>query len=316
MMRQIDYYIKRAERIAMSGHVRPDGDCIGSTLALYNYIKENYPEKEIFLPLDEILDSFRFLKSSEEIDHSFPEKEAFDLFISLDCADPSRLEEAQKYLNAAKYSLCIDHHVSNQGFAMENQIIPDASSTCEVLYDLLDPAKVSREVAECLYVGIIHDSGVFQYSCTSENTFRVAGKLISTGFDFTKIIDDTFNKKSYDQNRILGKTLEESRLHLEGKAVSGFVSKEDMETYHVLPKHLDGIVSQLRFTRGVEVAVFGYPLDENTIKISFRSNGADVAGLASFFGGGGHVRAAGCSIQAKSWEEALEQILPQLEKII
>jgi bifunctional oligoribonuclease and PAP phosphatase NrnA len=315
-MKQIDYYIEKANRIAMSGHIRPDGDCIGSTLALYNYIKENYPEKEIFLPLDEILDSFRFLKSSDEIDHTFPEKEAFDLFVALDCADSSRLEPSEKYLKEAKYTLCIDHHISNEGFADENLIVPDASSTCEVLYDLLDPEKVSEEVAECLYVGIVHDSGVFQYSCTSENTFRVAGRLISKGFDFTKIIDDTFNMKSYDQNRITGKVLEESKLYLEGKVVSGSVSKADMEKYHVTAKHLDGIVSQLRYTRGIEAAVFGYPLDENTYKISFRSNGLDVAKVAQSFGGGGHVRAAGCSIEGKNWEEVLAKILPELEKII
>ena len=312
-MNQLDTYLEKASSIAISGHIRPDGDCVGSTLAVYNYITENYPEKEVFLPLGEFLEVFDVLKSSGNVDHSYPDKAPFDLFISLDCAAKDRLDKAQKYFEAASYTLCIDHHVSNKGFADENEIQPDASSTCEVLYGLLDPAKVSRDTAMCLYTGIIHDSGVFQYSCTSSHTMEVAGKLMDYGFDFPKLIDDTFHVKTFEQNRIMGKALDDSRLYLDGRVILSTLSAQDLEDYHVQAKHLDGIVSQMRFTEGVLVSVFAYPSDEKTFKVSFRSNGPDVSVPACAFGGGGHVRAAGCSVEGTR-DEVVAKILAELEK--
>ena len=117
------------------------------------------------------------------------------------------------------------------------------------------------------------------------------------GIDFPKIVDQTFFTKTYEQNRIMGLALVKSKLHLDGKCISSLITAEEMKEYDVLPKHLDGIVSQLRVTKDVEVAVFLYQTDEENYKVSTRSASyVDVAKIAAKYGGGGHVRAAGFSV--------------------
>ena len=201
------------KRVAIAGHVKPDGDCVGSTLAVYNYIRKYHPEMEVELHLEPIPNIFKFLANADKIDSSYIEKEPYDLFIALDCGDEKRLG------NAAKRTFCVDHHISNQNFADANYIFPEASSTCELVYELIDEEKITKEIAECIYVGIVHDTGVFQYSCTSEKTMEAAGVLMGMGIDFPKIVDQTFFTKTYEQNRIMGLALVKSKLHLDGKCI-------------------------------------------------------------------------------------------------
>lgn len=154
------------------------------------------------------------------------------------------------------------------------------------------------EIAKALYIGMIHDTGVFKYSNTSPETLQIAAKLIAYGFDFPKIIDETFYEKTYEQNLILGRAITESVRFMDGKCIFSAVDKEMMDFYNVGPKDLDGIVNQLRIVKGVECAIFMYQTGLMEYKVSLRSNGAvDVSVIASFFGGGGHVRAAGCTMQ-------------------
>ena len=214
-----------------------------------------------------------------------------------------------KYFDTAKKTIGIDHHISNQGFAEEHLIIPDASATAEIIYELIGKEQLTKEIAECIYLGMAHDTGVFQYSNASPKTFRAVADLLETGIDASRIVDETFYQKSYVQNQVLGKTLKESVLHLDGKVISGVVTRKDMEHYGVTPKALDGIVSQLRYTRGVEVAVFVYELAENCYKVSLRSNGkVNVSSIAGSLGGGGHVKAAGCEVSG-TYEEIVEKLL-------
>ena len=279
-MKDLDSQLEGVQRVAIAGHVRPDGDCVGSCLATYNYIKDNYPQIQVDLYLEPIPNIFKFLKRSEEIIHECTEHESYDLFIAQDCGDTGRLGEAAQYFTAAKKTICIDHHISNQSFADENYIFPYASSASELVFELLDEKKISKEIAECIYVGIIHDTGVFQYSSTSAKTMNIAGKLMDMGIDFTEIVDKTFYTKTYEQNRILGQALVQSKLELGGAVITSVVTKEQMEEFEVLPKHLDGIVSQLRVTKDVEAAVFLYETEDG-YKVSMRSNGGmDVAKVA------------------------------------
>ena len=209
-MKDLDSQLQGVQTAAIAGHVRPDGDCVGSCLATYNYIKDNYPQIQVDLYLEPIPNIFKFLKRSEEIIHECTEHEPYDLFIAQDCGDTGRLGEAAQYFTAAKKTICIDHHISNQSFADENYIFPHASSASELVFELLDEKKISREIAECIYVGIIHDTGVFQYSSTSAKTMNVAGRLMNMGIDFTEIVDKTFYTKTYQQNRIMGQALVQS----------------------------------------------------------------------------------------------------------
>lgn len=299
---------------AILGHIRPDGDCIGSCLALYNYIETYFPEIQAKVYLQDFMPEFLMLKNADKIEHGVDEDLVYDVCFSLDSADKERHGEFVKYFDAAKKTVGIDHHISNQGFAQEHLILPDASATAEMMYELIGKEQLTKEIAECIYLGMAHDTGVFQYSNASPKTFRAVADLLETGIDASRIVDETFYQKSYVQNQILGKTLQESVLHLDGKVISGVVTRKDMEHYGITPKALDGIVSQLRYTRGVEVAVFLYELENGSHKVSMRSNGkVNVSAIAGELGGGGHVKAAGCEVLGES-HEVLEKLLGLIEK--
>jgi phosphoesterase RecJ-like protein len=264
--------------------------------------------------LEPIPNIFKFLKRSEEIVSEYTDETVFDLFITLDCGDTGRLGGAAKYYESAAHTLCIDHHVSNQAFAEDNYIFPDASSTCELAFELMEREKITKEIAECLYTGMVHDTGVFQYSCTSAKTMNIAGQLMEMGIDYPKIVDETFYTKTFAQNRILGQALLNAQLYLDGKVIVSVVTRKEMEEYGVLPKHLDGIVNQLRVTKDVVVAAFLYENEDATFKGSLRVNGDfNVAEIAVGFGGGGHVKAAGFSADGPA-EKVIERLLAAIEE--
>ncbi len=313
-MRDFSSQLSGVKTVAIAGHVRPDGDCTGSCLATYNYLKNCYPEIDVTLYLEPIPNIFKFLAGSGEIVHDCEEEKTYDLFIAQDCGDAERLGKAAKYFYTAKKTICVDHHISNGSFADENYIFPDASSTSELVFGLIGEENISKEIAECIYVGIVHDTGVFQYSCTSAKTMEIAGRLMEKGIDYSGIVDETFYQKTFEQNQILGRALLNSRRYLHDTVIVSVITAEEMERYHVLPKHLDGIVNQLRVTKGAELAVFLYQTEEGVFKISARSNGrVNAAKLAMKFGGGGHVRAAGFSMRGEP-EEIIQKILKETEK--
>ena len=312
-MLNLNEILQGAKTVAILGHVRPDGDCIGSCLSLYNYIETYFPELEAVVYLQEFMPEFLMLKNADKIVHDCTEDKVYDVCFSLDSADKERHGEFVKYLDCAKMTVGIDHHVSNQGFADLHLIQSDASATAEMMYELIGKERLTKEIAECLYLGIAHDTGVFQYSNASPKTFRAVADLLETGIEASRIIDETFYQKSYAQNRILGKTLMESEILCDGKVVAGVVTMEDMSNFGVTPKALDGIVSQLRYTRGVEVAIFLYELEENRFKASLRSNGkVNVSTIAGSFGGGGHVKAAGCELSG-AYKEVIERLIAEIK---
>lgn len=240
----------------------------------------------------------------------------YDLFITCDVSDRGRIGVAGPLFDQARHTACIDHHVSNPGFADVNHVVPDASSCAEVLTDLMDPEKIDTDTAVSLYTGIIHDSGVFQYSNTSPHTMRCAALLMEKGFDHSRLIDDSFNKRTYRQNRILGYALQKAKQDFGGKVISSSVTLDEMKRFKVTRQDLSMIVSQLRLTEGAEAAVFVYELNPNEFKVSLRSNEyLNVAEAAAVFGGGGHEKAAGCSLNGTS-EEVIAKILPVLEKYL
>ncbi|MBD5549088.1 MAG: bifunctional oligoribonuclease/PAP phosphatase NrnA [Lachnospiraceae bacterium] len=291
--------VKSAATIGISGHIRPDGDCVGSVMGLYLYLKKVCPDAKIQVMIEKPADVFSCVKGIDEIHTDFvSDVKEFDVFFALDTAK-DRLGEAEKYFDEAAKKINIDHHISNKGCGDVNYIMPEASSTSELIYDVIaDKSLLDEEIAKALYIGIIHDTGVFQYSNTAPSTLKAAAELISYGFDFPKLIDKTFYEKTYLQNQILGRALLESIVFMNGRCIVSMVDKKTMNFYDAEPHDLEGIVSQLRNTKGVECAIFMYQTDTLEYKVSLRSNGkVDVAKVAAFFGGGGHVRAAGVTMQ-------------------
>lgn len=294
--------LKDVKSVGITGHIRPDGDCTGSVLALYNYILENMPETDVDLYLEQPGSEFYYLKNIDKIKNT-PEDKKYDVFFVLDCSSLDRIEPFISCFNNASKTVCIDHHVSNTGFTDLSKIEPQASSACEVLYGTMDADKISRNVAECIYTGIIHDTGIFKYSCTSKKTMEIAGEMMEKGIDYSDIIDNTFYKKTYVQNQILGRALLESVLFYDGKCIFTTVTMDEMEFYGVTGRELGGIVEQLRLTDGVEVAIFLYQTGEEEYKVSLRSKKKiDVAAIATQFGGGGHVRAAGYTAKGSVYQ--------------
>lgn len=295
--------LQDAKTVGITGHVRPDGDCVGSCLGLGLYLKEYFPQLKTRVYLESFSDAFRFLKGSEEMVSDCSEDEEYDVFFALDCGDLARLGNAAKYFRSAKKTICIDHHISNISFADINYIEPDASSTSELVYTLLEEEKVTKEMAEAIYMGIVHDTGVFQYSCTSSRTMNIAGKLMDTGIDFSRIVENTYYIKNYVQQQILGRALLESIMILDKRVIFSVIRQKDMKFYGVEPKDLDGIVQQLRNTRGVEAAIFLYEVGPQQFRVSMRSaDKIDVSRIAGYFGGGGHVKAAGCTMQGTVYD--------------
>lgn len=288
--------VRDASTIAISGHVRPDGDCVGSCMGLYLYLKKELPKAQIDVFLEKPAEIFDCIDQIGNIRTEFINEQVYDVFIALDCNE-ERLGGAAEIFRRARKKINIDHHISNHGDGDLNWIEPHRSSTAELLYDLMDPEKIDKETAKALYIGIVHDTGVFRYSNTAPRTLQVADELVKFGFDFSKIIDETFYEKTYRQSQIMGRAVLESVRFLDGKCIVSVVTRKMMDFYQVTSKDMDGIINQLLSVKDVECAIFMYELGTLEYKVSMRSKGkVDVSAIAVKFGGGGHARAAGCAM--------------------
>lgn len=305
--------LKGIRTVAIAGHVRPDGDCIGSCLAMYCYLRENMPEIKVQVYLEEMPSEFHYLSGIETIKQE-DNHEVYDLFLALDCGDKERLGKFQDCFDRAKHTINIDHHVSNTRFAEENLVKPDAAATCEILFYEMELEKISFDTATALYTGLVHDTGVFKHSNTTESTMVAAGKLIGKGVKFTKIIDDSFYQKTYLQNQILGRALLESIRFFDNQCIATVLRQKELEFYGVDSNDLSGIVNQLIITKGVECAIFLYEVNSQVFKVSMRSKDfIDVSEIASHFGGGGHIRAAGCTMTG-SEHDVINNISSEIAK--
>ena len=308
---------KDAERIGISGHIRPDGDCAGSCLGLSLYLKKLFPEKEVKVFLEKPADIFSCIKGFSEIvvlEEGMPKVEPFDVYFALD-ARKDRLGAAEKFFEEAETTVNIDHHVSNaEGCGTYNYVYPEASSTCELVYELVEEEMLDADIAAALYIGNLHDTGVFRYSCTSPKTMQAAAKLIGTGIDFPKLIEETFYEKTYVQNQIMGRALLESMLIMDGRCIVSYIDKKTMDFYQVTSKDFEGIVSQIKLTKGTDCAVFMYEIRTLEYKVSLRSTDkVNVAKVAEMFGGGGHVRAAGCTMNG-TFHDVINNLTVHIEE--
>ena len=294
--------------VAIAGHVRPDGDCVGSCMGLYNYLRTVYPQITAQVYLEPIPEVYHFLQGTDTVRQATGVTDVYDLFVCLDCGDIRRF-------TAAKRTLCVDHHISDHDFADDNYVYPKASSTCELLCGLMDMDKVTKETAECLYTGIVDDTGVFQYDCTSSKTMRIAGELMDKGIDYSSLIERIFFEKTYAQNRILAEALLSAELHDGGTIISTWLSKETMDAYGVAASDTEGIVEQLRTTKGVQVAVFLHENTDGTYKGSLRASvDVNLVNVAAIYDGGGHAKAAGFTATGDPKTEILPKLLDAIRK--
>ncbi len=313
-MLKINEIIGDAEKIGIAGHIRPDGDCIGSCMSLYNYLKKNRPDLDVTVHLEYVDPKFGIIENIDDIDLSDPDDTEYDLFIALDTASVDRLGKHAVYFENAKRTFCIDHHKSNLGYADENIVEPDASSACEVLFDLLDVDMFDETIAAPMYMGIASDSGVFRFQNTKPRTLRIAAKMMEFGINHNEILEETFYKKSYNQMMITAKIQSNTVLEMDGQVIYGYCTKELMDRYELTANDLDAVIASIRNVSGVEVAMFAYQIEDNKYKVSLRSkDDVDVSKIAVIFGGGGHKRAAGFDIEGDK-DTVIETVLKEIEK--
>lgn len=315
----IEDFLKEAKTVAIFGHVRPDGDCVGSTTGIYNYIQDNYPSIQADLYLENFPESYKILRGASDAKPLYTSENnaglPYDLVFLMDTPSFERVgANGAECLQTAKKSINIDHHISNPlNLCTLNLVEPEASSASEVLYVNLDKEKVSRETANSLYLGIVHDTGAFKFSCTGKRTMQVVGDLIEKGIDFAKIVNETYYTRTYKQTLVTGFVMENCKLGLGGKVVYAHITPEDMQHFDVTPVELSNVIDTIREVGGTEVALFLYPVN-GKYKISLRSNYiVDVNAIAREFGGGGHTRAAGGDTNDTP-EVAIEKILGLIEK--
>ena len=303
MMKKINDIIGDAKTIGIAGHLRPDGDCMGSCMSLYNYLKKNRPDLDVRVFLEFVDKKFNIIENTDQIITTGYDGTKFDLFISLDTASLDRLGLNLPFYENAKRTACIDHHASNDGYADYNYILPKASSASEVLYDLLDEDLIDKSIAEPMYMGIAHDSGVFRFQSTTPKTMRIAANMIEKGVNVNMILEETFFRKTYNQMMVTAKIQSEAVLALDGKCIYGYCTSEMMEEYGVTTKDLDAVVASIRNVDAEQThewEQFLYQLSEDSYKVSLRSkNYVDVSKIAVENGGGGHVRAAGAEIHGE-----------------
>lgn len=293
-------YLKDIEKLAgdsdnnyILGHVNADGDCIGSTLALALSLDKIGIKTKILLK--DIPSTYNYLPITEWLVDKKPDK--IDLLIALDCGDLTRLGDFQSLADIAKTIINIDHHISNTKFGHYNFVKASASSTCEIIYDMIeDKDLIDVDIAKALYTGIIYDTGVFKHSNTTENTHKIAGKLITYDFDFTEIINKLFYYKSLIGLKAQSKAIENIQLFSNDRIIITYLTRNEIQALNATKKHTESIVQMLNEVENVECSVFIYETDLNEHKISLRSKGLiDVCSIAKRFGGGGHKKASGFS---------------------
>lgn len=306
--------IENVQTIYIAGHTNPDGDCIGSTFAFALAMAE-LGKRPVIL-LEDYAEEFNILKGREYVYRGSYEELEPEIMFSLDCAEKSRLGKAEEVFEKAKYTYNIDHHISNGNFANVNIVNGNASSACEVVYEVIkDFVNIDRDIASALYTGILTDTGGFRHDCTSERTHQIAGRLVALGVDTPNIHTKILMEHSLVSAKIFAKAI--CKMKLENGIAYTYVTKEDMYECGAEPKNLDAVVGYLLNTAGAEVSVFASERAGNTVKLSFRSKRTDVNAVAALFGGGGHRLAAGASAEGNVIDilnKAIEEVRSRLDE--
>jgi len=292
--------LERARKVVIAGHMMPDGDCVGSVAALGLALRQMGKEVTMALP-DPVPELFGFLpEAADFIIGEEALKGEYDAFVVLDCSVPERLGSLRGLLDRPLVVVNIDHHVSSREFARYNYINPACAATAEIILDLLDPlgVRITPGIATCLYIGIATDTGSFQYENTTPGTHRRAALLIEQGAPSVWINIMLHEQKPLVNLLVLGAALKTLRLSPCGRVAWISVKRELLDRLKAKDENTDGLIGYARSIRGVEVALLFRELSPGRYKVSFRSKETvDVNRLASLFGGGGHVRAAGCLLE-------------------
>ena len=314
VIEQLDFNIKSSKNILLVSHINPDGDTLGSMCGMYSLIKDNYKKTCDMIVVSPYPNTYEFLPNSDKVKNikDVDLSREYDLVINLDVADLERCADAGILFEKAKTTINIDHHETNVGYGMINIIEPDAAATAEVLYGICEKLNwtISKESAECLYVGLMTDTGCFRFSNTTERAMAYSGKLISIGLDPADVYQKCYESNSKNMVLFQSYCVNKAQFANNDKIAYTTVYKKDMEKYHHTEGEdfTDGLTEKLRAIKTTEIAFVVKELGANTSKVSMRSRNVNIAQICSVFGGGGHKLAAGAVLKANV-EDAVKQIL-------
>ena len=315
---EIGRILRDHQRFAVLGHVRPDGDALGSQLALALSLQQLGKEVRVWNE-DGMLEKYSFLPRAELLTKppSFPEN--VDVAIALDTAIQNRLGTALAAVRSAKIWINIDHHLSNPGYGNIAYVDPSAPATAEIVFRLIKSQGLpfNRDIAENLYVAISTDTGSFQYPKTSAHTLEIAAELIRAGLDVGRLNQQLYENYPRRRLELLRELLRTMRFE-QGDSVASFtLSLQTAAELGVLPEDNEGLIDHLRAIRGVIVAVFFEELTDGKVRVSMRSksDAVDVCAICQKFGGGGHTLAAGARVRG-TLAEVKEKVLEEIDEVL
>lgn len=318
-MKKVLTLIKRKEKFLISAHVNPEGDSIGSQLAMYHMLKK-LGKDCVMLDHDKVPDNLEFLPGAREITDTMPEGFSPDASIILDCPVIERTGKVADSLSSSAVVVNIDHHMSNEYYADINWVEDSASSVGEMLFHLAEELGMEKDtdIAKAIYAAIVTDTGSFSYNNTSPATHEITGKLVASGVDTNVMHSEIFEKKDFYEVKMLGKALSTLTLESEGKLAHICLTRHMYNEEGIAKVTTDSFINFPRSVKGVEVAIFFKEStgEEENVYVSFRSSGGvDVNALASRFDGGGHKKASGCMLSCE-FEEARRRVLTEAKKVI
>lgn len=292
--------LRKSKKAVISGHTMPDGDSIGSVLAMSLLLTEIGVENQV-TSYDSIPAMYRFLPGVEKaipFDHL---RDDYDTAVILDCTDLNRLGDGlDKALAQIPMIINIDHHVSNQEFGHLNYVDSGAAATGEIVFELIEKMGVplNREMAVNLYTALVMDTGSFMFDNTTDRTHAITAELFKSGIDAAQINNNLFENKDIVQLKLLGYGLTRLKTTADGRIAWVTIPLEAIRELGAQDEHADGIINYPRMINGVEVGLLFREISPGKFKVGFRSKKqVDVNKLAAVFGGGGHPRASGCIIE-------------------
>ena len=315
---QIGQALREGGRFAVLSHVRPDGDALGSQLALGLSLKRLGKDVRIWNE-EGMLEKYSFLPSANLLTKPPADPEDVDVAIALDTAIQNRLGTALPAVRSAKVWINIDHHPSNPGYGDLVYINPKAPATGQILFELIRSEKlpIDAAIAENLYVAISTDTGSFQYPNTTARTFEMAAELVRAGVDVGRVSQLTYENYPRRRAELLRDLLGTMRFEANDRVASFSLSLATAKKLGVLPEHNEGLIDHLRAIHGVIVAVFFEELADGKVRVSMRSKSekVNVCAICEKFGGGGHVLAAGARIPG-TLAEVEKKVLEEVRDVV
>ena len=313
--KRLEDLITGADSFFLAGHLNPDGDTIGSMLAIGSVLKRLGKKVRLFSQ-DPVPENLRFLPHANTI-HSRVPKGKFDAAILLECSTPARGGDLEPVLKRCGKVVNIDHHKTSEFYGDINIVEPHSSSTAEIVYRLFYNMNVNmtRREATCLYTAIVTDTGRFHFPATTPRTLEIASRLLETGFKFSRINDLLYATKACESLKILGRALESLELKAGGKLAVLTLKASDFKEFEARSEHSENVINFGMMPPGVKAAVM-FREEEDRVSVTFRSRGhLDVSAVAKAFGGGGHRNASGCRMRGPL-PEIREKVLSVLTRLL